>query len=208
MPHKHNADRRHHIPKMAFKVRNWPAYEAGLRRRGSLTLWIEDAALENWQTVGQAGQARYTDAAIQTSLMVRAAFKLPLRQTEGLMASVLTLMDLTISAPDHTTVSRRAVTLPVIQATVVPPGPLHVLIDSTGLQVYGAGQWLEAKHGAKSRRKWRKLHLAVDAAHWRGGAEPDAGGRTPGFRPSPAGHRITAWGWSHLALRPEVHQRP
>src|SRR3954469_20016414 len=96
--------------------------------------------------------------------MVRAAFKLPLRQAEGLMASVLTLMDLTISAPDHTTVSRRAVTLPVIQARVVPPSPLHVLIDSTGLQVYGAGQWLEAKHGAKSRRKWRKLHLAVDAA--------------------------------------------
>src|SRR3954469_5669044 len=95
--------------------------------------------------------------------MVRAAFKLPLRQAEGLMASVLTLMDLTISAPDHTTVSRRAVTLPVIQARVVPPGPLHVLIDSTGLQVYGAGQWLEAKHGAKSRRRWRKLHLAVDA---------------------------------------------
>jgi hypothetical protein len=77
---------------------------------------------------------------------------------------VLSLMGLTISAPDHTSVSRRAVTLPVIQATSVRPGPLHVLIDSTGLQVYGAGQWLEAKHGAKSRRKWRKLHLAVDAA--------------------------------------------
>src|SRR3954447_13311733 len=159
MPHKHNADRRHHIPKMAFKVRNWPAYEAGLRRRGSLTLWIEDGALENWQTVGQAGQARHTDAAIQTSLMVRAAFKLPLRQTEGLMASVLTLMDLTISAPDHTTVSRRAVTLPVIQARVVPPGPLHVLIDSTGLQVYGAGQWLEAKHGANCI--WRSMPPAA-----------------------------------------------
>ncbi len=79
------------------------------------------------------------------------------------MASVLTLMDLTISAPDHTTVSRRAATLPVIQPTSAPHGPLHVLIDSTGLQVYGAGQWLEAKHGAKSRRKWRKLHIAVDA---------------------------------------------
>lgn len=163
MPHKHNADRRHHIPKMAFKVENWPEYEAGLRRRGSLTLWIEDAALEHWQTVGPAGQARYKDAAIQTTLMVRTAFKLPLRQTEGLMASVFTLMDLTVSAPDHSTISRRAVTLPVIQATSVPHGPLHVLIDSTGLQVYGAGQWLEAKHGAKSRRKWRKLHLAVDA---------------------------------------------
>ena len=118
MPHKHNADRRHHIPKMSFRVRNWPAYEAGLRRRGSLTLWIEDAALECWQTIGPSGQARYMNAAIQTSLMLRAAFKLALRQIEGLMTSVLSLMGLTISAPDHTTVSRRAVTLPVIQATV------------------------------------------------------------------------------------------
>ena len=164
MPHNHNADRRHHIPKMSFKVENWPAYEAGLRRRGSLTLWIEDEALECWQTIGPGGQARYKGAAILTSLMLRMAFKLALRQTEGLMMSVLTLMDLPISAPDHSTVSRRAVRLPVIQPTSVPHGPLHVLIDSTGLQVYGAGQWLEAKHGAKSRRKWRKLHLAVDAA--------------------------------------------
>ncbi len=160
MPHKHNADRRHHIPKMSFKVQNWPAYEAGLRRRGSLTLWIEDAALECWQTSGPSGQARFKDAAIQTSLMLRTAFKLALRQTEGLMTSVLTLMGLTLSAPDRTTVSRRAVALPVIQPAHVPLGPLHVLIDSTGLQVYGAGQWLEAKHGAKSRRTWRKLHLA------------------------------------------------
>src|ERR1700727_732537 len=91
--------------------------------------------------------------------MVRTAFSLALRQAEGLMASVITLMDLTISAPDHSTISRRAVTLPVIQADSVPRGPLHLLIDSTGLQVYGAGQWLEAKHGAKSRREWRKLHL-------------------------------------------------
>jgi hypothetical protein len=150
---------------MSFKVRNWPAYEAGLRRRGSLTLWIEDAALGCWQTIGPSGQARYTNAAIQTVLMLRTAFKLALRQIEGLMTSVLSLMGLTISAPDHTTVSRRAVTLPVIQATSVPHGPLHVLIDSTGLQVYGAGQWLEAKHGAKSRRTWRKLHLTVDAAN-------------------------------------------
>jgi hypothetical protein len=95
--------------------------------------------------------------------MVRTAFKLALRQTEGLLASLITLMDLSISVPDHTTISRRTVTLPVIQADPVPHGPLHLLIDSTGLQVYGASQWLEAKHGAKSRRKWRKLHLAVDA---------------------------------------------
>jgi hypothetical protein len=95
--------------------------------------------------------------------MVRTAFRLALRQTEGLMASVMTLMDLTISAPDHTRISRRAVTLAVIRPASVPNGPLHLLIDSIGLQLYGAGQWLEAKHGAKSPRKGRKLQLAVDA---------------------------------------------
>ena len=177
MPHKHNADRRHHIPKMSFKVQNWPTYEAGLRRRGSLLLWIEDGVLEHWQTCGPDGQARYMDTAIQTSLMLRTAFKVPLRQTDGLLASVLTLMDLTISAPDHTTVSRRAVTLPVIQLGLVPHGPLRVLIDSTGLQVYGAGEWLEAKHGAKSCRKWCKLHLAVDASSgMMRSADPDGSG--------------------------------
>jgi hypothetical protein len=149
---------------MAFKMRNWPAYEAGLRRRGSLTFWIEDGAPECWQTLGPCGQARYTDVAIQTSLMLRTAFKLALRQTEGMITSVLPVMGLMLSAPDHNTVSRRSVTLPVIQPVSVPQGPSYVLIDSTGLQVYGAGQWLEAKHGAKSRRTWRKLHLAVDSA--------------------------------------------
>jgi hypothetical protein len=128
---------------------------------------IEDAALECWQTMGPNGQARYREAAIQTSLMLRTAFKRALRQTEGLMTSVPRLMGLTLSAPDHSTVSRRAVTLPMIQPAQVPHGPLHVLIDITGLQVYGAGQWLEAKHGAKSRPTWRKRHLAVDAASGR-----------------------------------------
>ena len=147
MPNKHNSDRRHHIAKMKFKVQNWPAYEAGLRRRGSLTLWIEDAALAQWQSVGPGGQARHRGIAIETCLMLRAAFKMALRQTEGLMASVLTLMNLTVSAPDHTTVSRRSVGLRIMESAPAPNGPLHVLIDSTGLEVFGAGQWLEAKHG-------------------------------------------------------------
>ena len=163
MPNKHNDDRRHPIPKMSFKVQNWPEYEAGLRRRGSLTLWIEADALDQWQSSGPEGQARYGEIAIQTCLMLRTAFKMALRQTEGLIASVLTLMNLAISAPDHTTVSRRAVGLTLPKLASAPKGPLHVLIDSTGLEVFGAGQWLEAKHGAKSRRTWRKLHLAVDA---------------------------------------------
>jgi len=148
---------------MAFKVRTRPEYEAGPRRRGSLTLWIEGAGRNHWQSVGPDGQARNTGAAIQTNLMVRTAFKLAFRRTEGLLASVITLMVPGISAPDHSTMSRRTETLPVTEPASVPRGPLHLLIDSTGLKVYGAGQWLEAKLGAKSRRKWRKLHLAIDA---------------------------------------------
>jgi len=96
-------------------------------------------------------------------MMLRDAFKMALRQTEGLMGSILTLMNLAVSTPDHTTVSRRAVGLAIMKSTSAPKGPLHVLIDSTGVEAFGAGQWLEAKHSVKSRRTWRKLHLAVDA---------------------------------------------
>ena len=112
--------------------------------------------MKDWQTAQLNGNARYRDAAIQhTSLMVRTAFKLALRQIKDLMTSVFTLMGLTLSAPDHSTVNHRAAKLPVIQAAYLP-------IDSTGLQVYRADQSVEAKHGAKSCVQW--LHLAVDAA--------------------------------------------
>lgn len=94
--------------------------------------------------------------------MSRAAFKLPLRQTEGLMSSVFQLLGVNLAVPDHSTVSRRAITLPSISPGRLPAGPLHLLIDSTGLKVYGAGEWLTEKHGARARRSWRKLHLAVD----------------------------------------------
>jgi hypothetical protein len=84
MPHKHNADRRHHIPKMSFKVQNWPAYEAGLHRRGSLTLWIEDVALECWQTTGPNGQARYTGAGVVQGRVTREArLTLPRQMDDG-----------------------------------------------------------------------------------------------------------------------------
>ena len=94
--------------------------------------------------------------------MLGCAFRLRLRQTEGLMSSVLALMGLTLPVPDHTTLSRRAKKRPVVRRPCLPEGPLEVLIDSTGLKVFGAGQWLQEKHGAKSRRGWRKLHLVVD----------------------------------------------
>src|SRR5471032_1502774 len=166
MPHTHNAERRHHIAKMPFKVTNWAEYEAGLRRRGSLTMWINEAALDAWAAAPRStpgGQATYSDSAIQTCLMLRTAFKLALRQAESLMASVIEMIGRELAVPDHTTVSRRAIKLPTIARAALPEGPLHVVIDSTGLKVYGAGEWLADKHGQRGRRGWRKLHLAVDA---------------------------------------------
>ncbi|HID7510734.1 TPA: IS5 family transposase [Enterobacter hormaechei] len=165
MPHKHNARKRHHIPKAKYTVTNWPQYEAGLKQRGSLTLWMTPEATELWKASARTspgGQARYSDLAIQTCLMLRTAFRIPLRQAEGLMASVFTLMKVSLNVPDHTTVSRRAAVLPPLPS-ILSEGDLHILIDSTGLKVYGAGQWLEEKHGVRARRDWRKLHLAVDA---------------------------------------------
>jgi Transposase DDE domain len=168
MPYKHNSARRHHIGKMKFRVTNWPDYEAGLRLRGSLTLWVTPEALARWRAPRRktrGGQRRYSDLAIETALTLGCVFGIRLRQIEGFMSSVFDHMGVDVPVPDHTTLSRRAQKreLPARRNRPLPDGPLHVLVDSTGLKVYGARQWLEEKHGVKSRRNWRKLHLALDA---------------------------------------------
>jgi hypothetical protein len=167
MPSKHNATRRHHIPKMKFSVKNWAEYDAGLRRRGSLTLWLTPEVLDGWQAARRTtpgGQSIYSGLAIETGMMLRLAFRLALRQTEGLMASIFELLGVPLGTPDHSTLSRRArKTASTSTGCVLPDGPIHLLIDSTGLKVFGAGEWLQERHGAKARRTWKKLHLAVDA---------------------------------------------
>src|SRR5215213_8827878 len=165
MPFKHNAARRHRIPKARYRVQNWPAYEAGLKRRGDLTLWLDEAAMAGWQAPRRStpgGQAWYSDAAIELVLMLRLVFHLALRQAEGFAASVLRLLGQALRVPDHTTLSRRSRSFAGRQPKVVPNGPLHLVIDSTGLKLFGQGEWDEEKHG-RTRRSWRKLHLAVDA---------------------------------------------
>src|ERR1035437_8535587 len=97
-------------------------------------------------------------------MMVRLAFHLELRQTEGLMVSIFGLLGVLLSTPDHNTLSRRARKMASISmGRRLPDGPVHLLIDSTGLKVFGAGEWLQQRHGARARRTWKKLHLAVDA---------------------------------------------
>jgi len=165
LPFKLNQDRRHHIPKQKRKVTNWAEYDAALRQRGSLTVWFTEAAIAAWHAEPRTtpgGQPHYSSLAITTALTLKAVFRLALRQTEGLIGSIIGLLGLDLSVPDHTTLSRRAETLELPRPQSGPE-PVHLLVDSTGLKLYGAGEWLVEKHGTKTRRSWRKLHLGRDA---------------------------------------------
>ena len=167
MPFKLNQDRRRHIPKQTHKIMNWREYDASLRQRGSLTVWFTDDAIQGWRAQRRTtpgGQPSYSPLAILTALTLKAVFHLALRQTEGLIGSVIGLLGLDLAVPDHSTLCRRAETLEVPRPKPRRDGePLHLLVDSTGLKLCGAGEWLVEKHGTKTRRSWRKLHIGLDA---------------------------------------------
>jgi hypothetical protein len=166
VPFKANAGRRHRIPKQRYRVTNWSEYDAALRQRGSLTVWFSDEAVAAWRAeprTTRGGQAHYSALANKTALTLRAVFRLALRQTEGLIGSILRLLGLDLAVPDHSTLSRRAETLDVPKPYPSSGGPIHLLVDSTGLRLCGSCEWLIEKHGARRRRSWRKLHIGVDA---------------------------------------------
>jgi hypothetical protein len=159
VPFKLNQDRRRHIPRQQHKVTNWPAYEASLRQRGSLTMWFTDDAIAAWAAeprTTRGGQAWYSPLAILAALTLRAVFRLAYRQAEGLIGSIIGLLGLNLRVPDHTTLSRRSATLsvprPNLSSAEGPVRPVHLLVDSTGLKLCGAGEWLVEKHGTKTRR--------------------------------------------------------
>jgi len=147
-------------------VTNWPAYEAGLKRRGDLRFWLDEAALAGWQAPRRTtpgGQPQYSDLAIELVLTLRLVFYLALRQAEAFSRSVLRLLGLELAIPDHTTLSRRGRAFAGRQPPIVRhDAPMHLVLDSTGLQLFGQGEWDAEKHG-RVRRQWRKLYLAVDA---------------------------------------------
>jgi hypothetical protein len=166
MPHKYNADRRRHIPRPKRRVTNWAAYNEALRQRGSLTVWFTDDAIAAWKAMPRTtpgGQPHYSDLAITTALTLRAVFHLPLRQTEGLIGSVFQLLGVDLPVPDFSTLSRRAQSLELPVQPRATGGPIHLLVDSSGLKLGGPGEWLVEKHGTSKRRSWRKLHIGFDA---------------------------------------------
>src|SRR3954469_25234907 len=166
VPFKTKAACRRHIPKQQHRVTNWAAYDAALRQRGSLTIWFTDAAIAAWRAEPRTtpgGQPSYSDLAIATALTLRAVFRLALRQTEGLIGSVLQLLGLELAVPDHSTLSRRAQSLELPAQPHTTGGAIHLLVDSSGLKLGGPGEWLVEKHGTSKRRSWRKLHIGFDA---------------------------------------------
>lgn len=153
--------------KASYKVTNWAKYNESLVKRGDITFWFDEDVLESWEhdnAQWKVGRPfTYSDLAIESLLMLRELFRLPYRQTEGLARALVKLMSADVRIPDHTSLQKRAAKLDVaIQVTQASAGPIHVVVDSTGLKVYGEGEWKVRKHGVGKRRTWRKLHLAVN----------------------------------------------
>jgi len=149
-----------------YRVRNWPEYNRALIARGSLTFWFDEDSIAAWrQTERTEGSGRprvYSDTAIQCALVLRCVFHLSLRATQGFLASLVELMALDLPVPDYTTLSRRQGSLDLSLFVGSGDRPRHVVVDATGLKVYGAGEWHVRKHHRGRRRAWRKLHLSVD----------------------------------------------
>lgn len=154
--------------KRQYRLRNWSQYNASLVERGSLTLWISEEVLQAWRNrerTGNRGTPRtYTDMAILCMATLEEVYNLPLRATEGLTRSVVKLMGVELRVPNYTTLCRRRRTLSVILPRRKKSEPLHLVVDSTGVKVYGEGEWKVRQHGYSRRRTWRKLHFGMDEA--------------------------------------------
>jgi transposase len=152
--------------KAQYRIRNWSEYNAGLKARGSLTFWLDEAVLETWYNPvlsGKPGASNdYSDLAIITFVTLKSVYHQAGRQTQGLLESLFELMGIDLAVPDHSTVSRRMGKLEIVLPVVAKDRAVHVVVDSTGVKVYGEGEWKTRQHGISKRRTWRKLHLGVD----------------------------------------------
>lgn len=156
-----------------YRLRNWKEYNRSLTQRGSLTLWLDEEVVQAWRNAKKTGKRgaskTYSDLAVTSCLSLGLLFRLPLRQSCGLIASILVLLGASLPCPHFSTLSRRRSSLPVDlgieKASSENGGPekgRYIALDSTGLKIYGEGEWKVKKHGVGKRRTWRKLHLSVD----------------------------------------------
>ena len=153
--------------KPKYRIRNWQHYNSALTKRGSLTLWVDQAAIDQWlYTSHDARRGRplkYSDAAIRCCLLLREVFHFPLRQTQGLTRSIFHLLNLDLPAPHYSLLCRRARHGKVTLAAPSKKPIRHLVFDASGLKVFGEGEWKVRTHGQDYRRRWRKLHIGIDA---------------------------------------------
>ena len=167
MPYKLNDARRHKFEKKRYRITNWAVYNESLRQRGDVTVWLSPQVEALWRAERRktrGGQPTYSDLAITVCLTLGLVYKQPLRQTEGFARSLVKLMGVDIRVPDFSTFSRRGsgLVLPV-KPRAEHDGPVDLVVDSTGLKIFGEGEWLQKKHKTIAKRKsWRKLHLGLD----------------------------------------------
>ncbi len=168
MPYKLNNPYRHKFPIKKYKVSNWPEYNESLKKRGSLTLWLSEDAIKTWHPENinkkKGGQIKYSDIAIETGLTIKKVYSLKLRQTEGFLKSIVSLLNVDIDIPDYTTFSKRAKSLKINIRNRKSGEPLHIIIDSTGVSVTNQSEWYETKYSNRKRkmRTYRLLHIAID----------------------------------------------
>lgn len=152
--------------KSSYKITNWKDYNESLVRRGDITFWFDEDTIDAWEHTNENSKVGrpfiYSDTAIECLLMLRELFRLPYRQTEGLGRALATMMQADVAIPDYTSLAKRAVKLEIALDVTHRKGSIDVVVDSTGLKVFGEGEWKTRKHGVSKRRTWRKLHLAVN----------------------------------------------
>lgn len=170
-PHKPKnpkSDKKSKAKKKKYKVRNWKEYNEMLVKRGEIIFHITKQAMEEWEKTKKTGKRgpprKFSDTAIETALTIQQYFRLPLRAAEGVVRGMLEALGASCGAPDYSTLCKRGKTLEIdIRVrSIAHTGPLHLLVDSSGVKVYGEGEWKVRQHGVSKRRTWKKLHLGSD----------------------------------------------
>jgi transposase len=154
------------MAKATYKIKNWKEYNRALVNRGNLTVWVDEETLTKWantEMTGRKGRSnKYSDAAIECALTIRGLLRFPLRQTQGFLEGLFNMLKLALDVPTYSTLSRRAAALDVEIPKIDWSRPVNVLIDGSGLKVFGEGEWKVRVHGKDKRRTWRKFHIGID----------------------------------------------
>jgi hypothetical protein len=157
--------------KIAYRVRNWKDYNRSLINRGNLTIWFSEDVIKNWYSKPQKTKKRgrsfiYSDTYIELALTIRTLFHLPLRATQGFLEGLIFLLRLNLRVSHYSRLSRRAGAINMQLNTLKNTGkkPTDLVVDSTGLKIFGEGEWKIRTHGKQKRRTWRKYHVSINPA--------------------------------------------